>query len=413
MSTPDRDQGGAKRTVLYLAHLPWEHVWQRPQQLTTRLSRRYDVWYVDPPALIDSLAAPELRELGVQQGVRVARPLFPTAMASDSAGYWAAWHQLLPELLGRAGGDTVLWVSSPHAVTLVGRARPQVRLVVYDCMDDLASFKDGSSELREREARLIPLCDLVFTGGRSMYEARKGLHPRVHCFPSGVDVEHYRPAREAQEGEAAGPAAPLAGVGRPLLGYFGVLDERIDWALIAEVAARRPGWHWALIGPTAKVDPAELPRAANIHYLGQRRYEDLPALLARFDVATMPFALNEATRYISPTKTLEYLAGGRWVLSSSVPDVVALYREVVAIADGADAWIAAAQAILHAGPAALAARLERARPMLEAGTWDAIAERMAGLIEAQIALGPQRGASDRPWAAGAASGESPPARAIS
>ncbi len=370
-------------TLLYLAHLEWDHVWQRPQQLMTRLASRYSLWYVDPPELSGGAAVPELRELGVDQGVRVARPRFPVAMQANPAAYWDAWLRLLPDLLAEAGPNTVLWVSSPHADQLVERARPAVRLVVYDCMDDLASFKDGDPSMREHEARLLALSDLVFTGGYSMYQARKGLHPNVHLFPSGVDVAHYWPARAAD----AAPAAPaaLAAIPRPRLGYFGVLDERIDWELIAAVAARRPEWHWALVGPTAKVDPAELPRAPNIHYLGKQPYAELPALLAHFDVATMPFALNEATRYISPTKTLEYLAGGKWVISSSVPDVTAFYQEIVAIADGAEAWVTTLERILRADPAALRARLALAQPALETNTWDAIAERMAHLIETQLA----------------------------
>jgi UDP-galactopyranose mutase len=382
MSSRAQHQSGEPPTLLCLAHLEWDHVWQRPQQLMTRHTRRYQVWYIDPPRLSEAVTAPELHDLGFRHGVRVMRPLFPSAQAAQPEGYWTAWHALLPDLVAQAGRNTVMWVFSPYADQLVERARSQIRLAVYDCMDDLASFKDGSPELRMREARLLELADLVFTGGRSMYEARKDRHPRVHCFPSGVDLEHYRQVREATL-----PVAPaLAAIPRPRLGYFGVLDERIDWDLIATVAFRRPHWHWALVGPTAKVDPAELPRAANIHYLGQQAYADLPAFLKGFDVATMPFALNEATRYISPTKTLEYLAGGKWVLSSSVPDVAAFYHEIAAIADGAAAWIAAIENILQAGQAELQARLARAQPALEASTWDAIATRMADLIDAQLGL---------------------------
>lgn len=382
MRPPAHHHPAEPLALLCLAHLAWDHVWQRPQQLMTRHTRRYQVWYVDPPQLSDAVAAPELRDLGVSHGVRVMRPLFPSQQAAQPAGYWAAWHALLPDLVAQAGRDTVMWAFSPYADQLVERAKPQIRLAVYDCMDDLASFKDGSPELRVREARLLELADLVFTGGRSMYEARKDRHPRVHCFPSGVDLDHYQ-----QVHEATLPVAPaLAAIPRPRLGYFGVLDERIDWDLIATVAFRRPHWHWALVGPTAKIDPADLPRAANIHYLGQQAYADLPAFLKGFDIATMPFALNEATRYISPTKTLEYLAGGKWVLSSSVPDVAGFYHEIAAIADGADAWITAVENILQAGQAELQARLARAQPALEASTWDAIAARMADLIDAQLGL---------------------------
>jgi len=364
-------------TLLCLAHLGWEHVWQRPQQLMTRFARERRVIYVDPPQITNEVAAPELRDLREDHGVQVVRPLFPATVTALTDGYWQAWYGLLPATLALAGPAPIVWVSSPYADGLLARARPQIAVAVYDCMDDLASFKDGSPEMREREARLMGMVDLVFTGGHSMYEARKALHPHIHCFPSGVDVDHYR-----QVQDPATPVAPAsANIPHPQLGYFGVLDERIDWELIAEVAARRPAWHWALVGPTAKVDPDALPQASNIHYLGKQAYDALPAFLKGFDVATMPFALNEATRFISPTKTLEYLAGGKPVISSSVPDVVAFYREIVLLADGPDAWIAGVESILRDGEAQLHARLERARPVLEANTWDAIAGRMAGLIE--------------------------------
>jgi glycosyltransferase involved in cell wall biosynthesis len=276
------------------------------------------------------------------------------------------------------GDDTLLWVSSPYADGLVERAKPHIQYCVYDCMDDLASFKDGTPEMRGREQRLLGLADLIFTGGYSMYAARKDLHPHVVCFPSGVDVAHYRQVQHAHTPVAAACTA----IPHPQLGFFGVLDERIDWDLIAEVATRRPDRHWVLVGPTAKIDPADLPQAANIHYLGKQAYADLPGYLKSFDIATMPFALNEATRFISPTKTLEYLAGGKPVISSSVADVVAFYRDIVTIADGPAEWMNAIEAHLHANPAELQARNERAQPLLLANTWDAIAARMAEQITA-------------------------------
>lgn len=366
--------------LLCLAHLDWDHVWQRPQQVMTRLTKHYDVWYVDPPHISDVIATPELRELRVDQGVRVLRPIFPAHQVAQADGYWEAWYSLLPDLLRRVGSETIVWVFSPYADGLVERAKPYIQLAVYDCMDDLASFRGASPEMRQRESNLLRLVDLVFTGGHSMYEARKERHPRVYCFPSGVDVAHYQQVQD----EATPIAATCVSIPHPQLGYFGVLDERIDWPLIAAVAARRPSWHWVLVGPTAKVDPSELPQAANIHYLGKQPYAELPTFLKSFDIATMPFALNEATTFISPTKTLEYLAGGKPVISSSVADVVAFYSEIVTIADGADAWISSIEVMLEAGPDELRKRNERAQPLLAANTWDAIATRMAELTDEQL-----------------------------
>jgi len=290
------------------------------------------------------------------------------------------WQDLFPSILEQSGPDTIMWVFSPYADRLVEQAKPHIRLVVYDCMDDLASFKDGNPAMRIHEEHLLAQADIVFTGGHSMYQARKDRHAQVHCFPSGVDVAHYRQVQDA----ATPIAAQARDIPHPQLGYFGVLDERIDWALIAEVAARRPAWHWVLVGPTAKVDPAVLHKADNNHYQGKQPYAELPSFLKSFDIATMPFALNEATRFISPTKTLEYLAGSKWVISSPVPDVVAFYRDIVAIPDGADAWIAAIETILQAPAEELQGRLDRAQPALMSNTWDAIAQRMAALIDAQL-----------------------------
>jgi len=395
-------------TLVYVAHLSWDNVWQRPQQLMSRFAQYCRVIYVDPPRLVRGAKQPKLSErkrpTGSGAGVRVLQPSFPVEMldvpAKKSSGpvvveaeqtdaaqptipsnnYQRMWLQLLSEVLAEAGPNSVMWVSSPLADYLVAAAQDQVRLTVYDCMDDLASFRDGTEEMRRREGYLMSLVDLVFTGGRSMYEARKGRHPDTHCFPSGVDVEHFH---RASRPETRVPVA-LTRIPQPRLGYYGVLDERIDWELIAGVAQARPDWHWVLVGPRAKVKRSELPRAANIHYLGKQAYTRLPAFLKGFDIATMPFALNDATRFISPTKTPEYLAGGKQVISSAVADVVATYDQIVHIADGVDGWIEAIERVLSATPEEQAERLERAAPILHESSWDGTVSRMWTLMEQRL-----------------------------
>lgn len=367
-------------TLLCLSHLNWDHVWQRPQQLMSRFARHCQVIYVDPPEVVADAKVPTFHERQSGAAVRLIHPVFPEHLVAGShERYESLWRSLLPTVLDLAGDDTILWVFSPLADYLVAEARDRTKLAVYDCMDDLASFRDGTDAMRTRERHLMAAVDLVFTGGRSMYESRKGLHPRVFCFPSGVDLAHYQQTQCAN----LALAAPVTDIPQPRLGYFGVLDERIDWPLIAAIAERQPDWHWVLVGPAVKVERSELPTAPNIHYLGQQAYHDLPAFLKSFDLATMPFALNAATRFISPTKTLEYLAGGKDVISSSVPDVVATYEGVVTIVDGVDAWSAAIDQLLAASPAERAARLERAQPLLEAGSWDGIVDQMWGLMQAQ------------------------------
>ncbi|MBX5494898.1 MAG: glycosyltransferase [Bryobacteraceae bacterium] len=325
---------------------------------------------------------PHFQERQGESGVKVLRPIFPPHLPGHAGDAGTeVWRPLLPQLLAQPWARIVLWVFSPRADHLVALAKPATTLSVYDCMDDLTSFRDGTEEMRMLEIQLMKEVDLVFTGGKSLYEARKSRHPRVHCFPSGIDLNHYEKVFAPQ----TRIPARLSSIPSPRLGYFGVLDERIDWPLIAQVAARRPEWQWILIGPTAKVSPTELPQAANIHYFGQQRYEDLPAFLKGFDVATMPFALNKATRYISPTKTLEYLAGGKDVVSTSVPDVVAAYRRVVIIADGAEAWVDAIERLLRADSVQQQARREDVRPLLENSTWDGIVDRMWSLIQDAMA----------------------------
>lgn len=370
-------------TIVCIAHLNWDHVWQRPQQIMSRLVAWCQIIYIDPPHVTDVDGPIHLQEQPGHPGIRVLRPIFPRRADLSLAVRFQELKRLLFTILSDAGPDNIVWVFAPHATSLVSAALPKTELVVYDCMDDYASFLEGraADELRRSEALLMKFADLVFTGGPSMYEARKGRHPQLHCFPSGVDVAHYRQTTSPTTVE---PAA-IASLPHPRLGYFGVLDERLDWALIAAIAERRPDWHWLLVGPIDPAVPVPLPQNPNIHYLGQQSYQDLPAYLKGFDIATMPFALNQVTRFISPTKTLEYLAGGKQVISSSIADVVAGYSEIVQIADGADRWIATVEQELAVTSEQQQQRLDRAAPILEQSSWDQIAARMWTLMQAQLA----------------------------
>jgi glycosyltransferase involved in cell wall biosynthesis len=314
----------------------------------SRFARHCRVIYVNPVDIVDT-QAPHIRNHGIDHAIHLREAVFPTTLL-DTPGnsYRELWLRLLPEVLDEAGPNTILWVLSPLANYLVEAALPHV--------------------------------DLVFTGGRALYEARKDRHPRVHCFPSGVDLAHYQRVCDP----VTLVPADMDGIPRPRLGYFGVLDERIDWTLISEIAHQRREWQWVFVGPTVKVRPAELPTGTNIHYLGQRSYGELPAYLKGFDIATMPFALNEATRYISPTKTPEYLAGGKPVISTSVPDVVTAYKNIICIADGVDGWIDALEELLSALPDHTQTQIERAQPHLTTTSWDSIVERMWSLMQEQI-----------------------------
>jgi len=246
--------------------------------------------------------------------------------------------------------------------------------MVYDCMDELAAFDFAPPELIARENALFDTVDLVFTGGRSLYESKRDRHDDVHCFPSSVDHAHF-----GRTGVADHP--DQAGIAQPRLGYYGVIDERLDLDLVAALADAHADWQIVMVGPLAKIAPESLPRRPNLHWMGQRRYDELPAFLAGWDVCLMPFALNASTRFISPTKTLEYLAAGKPVVSTAVRDVVLQYAGVVPIADDAGEFVAACEAILAWTAQDKAAFQQKARDVGAATSWDRTAGAMQGLLQ--------------------------------
>ena len=270
------------------------------------------------------------------------------------------------------GDEFTLWYYTPMGLPFSDHLAAAT--VVYDCMDELSAFAGAPAALKTSEAELFRMADVVFTGGHSLYEAKRRRHPRVFAFPSSVDVGHFSRARRISR-----DPSDQADIPHPRLGFFGVIDERMDYDLLAGVAAARPDWHLVLIGPTAKVDPAALPRAANIHYLGPKSYAELPEYIAGWDVALLPFARNEATRFISPTKTPEYLAAGKPVVSTSIRDVVRPYGEqgLVHIADTVDAFVEASAACLTGEPVA---RLEAVDAFLAHLSWDSTWRQMRRAI---------------------------------
>ncbi len=272
--------------------------------------------------------------------MQVLIPRLPAGCEGEAAE--RVQRNLLDGYLAKLGvNELLLWYYTPMSLAFSDHLKP--KLTVYDCMDELSAFHGAPPKLIERELELMRRANLVFTGGHSLYEAKRKHHDNAHPFPSSVDVEHFAAARRPQ----ADPP-DQAEIPRPRLGFYGVIDERLDLALIAKVAAQRPDWQIVLIGPVVKIDPALLPQRDNIHYLGARTYDELPSYLAGWDVAIMPFALNESTRFISPTKTPEYLAGGRPVVSTPITDVVRTYGDtgIVRIADSPEAFVAATEAAL-------------------------------------------------------------------
>lgn len=369
-ATSDRQSGSCDALICF-SHLRWSFVFQRPQHLMTRCAAKWPVIFFEEPFEEAPLVAPRLT-LTQHGNVTVAVPHLPIGM-SDAAKA-DAQRVLLDQLLAARGiRRPLLWYYAP--MSLAYSDHLPAAATVYDCMDELSNFLNPPPRLREMEQRLLRRADVVFTGGYSLYEAKRTQHRNIFCFPSSVDADHFRQAR----GNLKEPA-DQKDIPHPRLGFFGVLDERLDAQLVGRLAQQHPEWQIVLIGPVVKVDPAMLPRAPNLHYLGAKTYDQLPSYLAGWDVALMPFAINAATRYISPTKTPEYLAGGKPVVSTPITDVVRHYGEqgLVAIARDAKDFAAEIDKILH--------RPERPDWLTEvdralAGlSWDATWKRMTGQL---------------------------------
>ena len=356
--------------VVCLSHLRWHFVFQRPQHLLTRCARDHRVFFVEEPVIDRSVAAPQLH-VECAGAVTVVVPHLPETL--NNAECELAQQELLDGFMERERiVDFVLWYYTPMALTFTRHLSP--RAVVYDCMDELSAFKGASAQLKQLEGELMRRSALVLTGGQSLYEAKRHQHRNIHSFPSSVDVSHFAQARVATDEPADQALLP-----RPRLGYFGVIDERMDLPLIAGIASARPDWHLVMLGPVVKIDPASLPRAANIHYLGAKPYEDLPHYIGGWDVALMPFARNEATRFISPTKTPEYMAAGKPVVSTPIRDVVRPYGQqgLVRIADDVGAFVqACAEAMAEDGTQ----RLTRSDAFLRQMSWDRTWARIRTLV---------------------------------
>ncbi|HEX7984989.1 MAG TPA: NAD(P)-binding protein [Duganella sp.] len=358
------------KTIIVFCHLRWDFVYQRPQQLLSRLAKHYKIAFVEEPVFHDGDSF--LHSSSPAPNVTVYRPHTPLHAPGFHDDQIPLLQPLLAELF-REDEAAVVWFYTPMALPLL--PVPHAGLVVYDCMDELSAFKNPPKQLLQRETALLKIADLVFTGGPSLYEAKRGRHDNTHCFPSSVDAAHFRRALDRAD------AHPLhAGIPAPRLGYYGVIDERFDTGLIAALADAHPERQLVLVGPVVKIDTAALPQRPNIHYLGQQSYQDLPQFLAGWDVCLLPFALNEATRYISPTKVLEYMAAELPSVSTAIKDVEDPYSDIVWVAHSHEEFIGACEAALAMTPVLRSALAEKMRAVVENTSWEATAEDMRALL---------------------------------
>ncbi|MDB5233197.1 MAG: glycosyl transferase [Hymenobacter sp.] len=366
--------------LVCFAHLHWDFVWQRPQHLLSRFAQHGRVFYVEDVFFhADDLIEPHIEVKERENGLKVVVAHLPNRLRADEKATDQAQFELLSQFFHEQRiTKYVFWYYTPMALAKSRQFQPL--LTVYDCMDELANFKFAHPELKSREQELFQKADLVFTGGQTLYEAKREQHSDAHAFPSSIDKAHFGQAR----GPMAEPA-DQAKIPHPRIGFFGVVDERLDIELLRALSQNHPEWQFVIIGPVVKIDPATLPRTANVHYLGGKDYKELPAYLKGWDVATLLFADNESTKFISPTKTPEYLAAGNTVVSTPIRDVVRPYGDLnlVHIADNATDFGAAIEKAL--AQRADADWRQRTDAYLATISWDQTWQAMVDLMQQRLA----------------------------
>ena len=355
--------------LICFSHLRWNFVYQRPQHLMSRFAKTRRVFYIEEPIYDAPSQYNEIYD-DTETGVCVVTP----HITSDTENSAEPLRHLLKMFMATMKIKRFMtWYYTPLSLAYSEQLDPE--LVIYDCMDELSLFRFASPMLKDWEKRLFSKADLVFTGGMHLYEAKKGLHTNIHGVPSGIDVDHFAKARRSLK-----DPPDQASIPHPRIGYYGVVDERFNIDLLSTVAKTRTDWHFIIVGPTAKIDPATLPRQSNIHFVGMRDYKELPRYLAGWDVAMMPFALNDATKFISPTKTPEFLAAGKPVVSTSIHDVIHPYgdKKLVSIADTPGDFVAAVEQLLSTGRNKK--WLKEVDELLSTMSWDGIWTRMNELM---------------------------------
>lgn len=366
-------------TLVCFSHLRWDFVFQRPQHIMSMLGQNHNeavgpIIFWEEPKVASADSEPKVEHYSPVANVTVCTPHLPDGLTGQVANH--ALRGLIDSWLRKTSGPLIRWYYTPMMLSFSRHL--DAACTVYDCMDELANFRFAPSELAELEAELFGCADLVFAGGYSLYEAKRALHASVHAFPSSVDIDHFAQARTIAESPADQGALP-----RPRLGFYGVIDERMDLDLLAALADARPQWSIVMVGPVVKITPEDLPQRSNIVYLGGKSYDALPGYARGWDVALMPFAINASTQFISPTKTPEYLAAGLPVVSTPITDVVRQYGQLAAveIARTPEEFVAACDAALERSrePAQAEWRMEADRT-LAGQSWRVVTSAMEALI---------------------------------
>lgn len=384
------------KTLIVFSHLRWNFVYQRPQHLLTRLSKFYKVLFVEEPVISNAGVFLDIQD--VAPNIKTITPHtiqggwgFNDAQLAIVAPMLKAWLREI-DLSDGYG----IWFYTPQALLMKDVLAPE--FIVFDVMDELSAFAFAPPELKAREAELLKVADVVIAGGPSLYNIKKKVRPDTLLLPSSVDANHYSPARAAElEAQTHEEDRLEHDIPHPRLGFFGVIDERLDLELIAKLADADPHWHIVMVGPVLKIDPANLPLRFNIHWLGMQSYSLLPQIVQGWDVCLLPFALNKATQYISPTKTLEYMAAEKPIVSTAVHDVVELYGEVVLISETHEQFIGNVKAVLSEPQATRLARNEAGKKLVARSSWDSVAETIHGAIEVAL-VDKQKALDETLWA---------------
>lgn len=359
--------------IIVFSHLRWDFVYQRPQHLLTRFAADFKITLIEEP--IFDTAGPAFYSITPkEENLNVIVPHMPQGLSPEEINQ--VQKGLLDDYMkNKQLTNYAFWYYTPMALEFSRKYMPEI--VIYDCMDELSAFKFAPESLKALEQELLSRADVVFTGGQSLYQAKKNQHANIHPFPSSIEVEHFSKTRELKALTQAKEDKPLT------LGFYGVIDERFDINLIKEMADARPEWQFNLIGPVVKIDPATLPQNSNIKYLGPKSYQELPEQMTTWDIALIPFMINESTRFISPTKTPEYLAAGLPVISTSIRDVVNPYgiKQLVYIGNTAEEFIAAAEQELAKSTPAKQAWLKKVDTFLSQISWSKTYEAMLKLTK--------------------------------
>jgi len=373
------DRDGTDFPIIVHSHLGWDWVWQRPQQFHSRLSKTHPILFIEGPSPSDKLTTSRvtLREISDYPNIVVLQAQMPQTRWSDGGWVDEERRRLVQSVLsgplGHKFENPVQWFYDPMAVTAFGGHMDEVA-IVYDCMDELSQFRGAPPELVRRERELLAVADVVFGGGPKIAAAKRRHNSNCYSYGCGVDISHFGKARRG----ATKIAADIAHLSGPMLGYIGVVDERIDYDLLAELADADPNWNIVLVGPSTKVDPATFPQRSNLHWLGGRDYATLPSYAKRFDVCLMPFALNAATEFINPTKALEYMASGTPIVSTAIEDVALQFDDIVTIASSTDEFVSHCQLRVQAADLnKVKLGLKRARQ----NSWESIVTQLEKHVE--------------------------------